>query len=145
MTTAPSVAYVDVAIGIVFSNGQILIARRGKGDAFADLWEFPGGKCERGEAPADCVRREMLEETTLTVEPVEALPVIEHRYPAVNVRLHPFVCRYVAGEAAAVSGVELRWVAPVELGTGFRFPDANAGLVRELAGRDFGEHRSRLL
>ncbi|HSI35010.1 MAG: (deoxy)nucleoside triphosphate pyrophosphohydrolase [Phycisphaerae bacterium] len=127
-----------MAIGVVFRAGQVLIARRAKGDAFADLWEFPGGKCEPGEAAADCVRRELLEETRLEVESVEALPVIEHHYPQVSVRLHPFVCRYVSGEAAAVSSVEVRWVLPAELGSGYGFPEANAGLLRELVRRDFG-------
>jgi mutator protein MutT len=124
---------VEVAIGIVISGGRALICRRkaDRADAFGGLWEFPGGKCEPGEAPEACVRRELWEELGIEVRPTTPLPVIEHTYPSVSVRLHPFVCRLESGEPRAISAAEWKWVSGPEL-AGHRFPEANEGLIRGL-------------
>jgi mutator protein MutT len=130
---------VAVAIGIVARGGRVLVCQRREdpGDAFGGMWEFPGGKCEPGETPEACVRRELREELGIEVAPTAALAVIEHRYPSVHVQLHPFVCRLESGEPTAISAAEARWVDRGELG-GYRFPEANASLLRELAGIDLG-------
>jgi mutator protein MutT len=131
---------VEVAIGIVARGGRVLVCRRREdgADAFAGLWEFPGGKCEPEETPETCVRRELREELGIEVTPTAKLAVIEHQYPTVHVRLHPFVCRLDAGEPSAMSAAEARWVGCDEL-SGYRFPEANAGLLKALAGIDLGD------
>jgi ADP-ribose pyrophosphatase YjhB (NUDIX family) len=40
------------------------------------LWGLPGGALEAGESPADCARRELLEETGLRAEPVRLTAVL---------------------------------------------------------------------
>jgi 8-oxo-dGTP diphosphatase len=121
-----------VAIGIVVRDGRILISRRRAGTAFADYWEFPGGKCEPSESPVDCVIRELLEELDIRVTPARALPAIEYTYPGALVTLYPFVCRLDAGDPRAISAAEFRWVMPDALGD-FRFSEANDGLLKKLA------------
>jgi mutator protein MutT len=120
-----------VAIGIVVKDDQILICRRRKGDSFGDYWEFPGGKCEAGETPAQCVVRELREELAIEVTPLIALEAIEHQYESGRVVLYPFICRHDCGDARAISAAEFQWVPRGVLGE-FRFPAANAGLIREL-------------
>lgn len=46
----------------IVRDGQVLAARRTSPPAAAGRWEFPGGKVEPGEAPADAVVRELHEE-----------------------------------------------------------------------------------
>jgi len=63
-----------VGIGvIVVKNHKVLFGKRlgahGAGD-----WAFPGGHLEFGETPADCARRELLEEAGLTATHVLAGP-----------------------------------------------------------------------
>ena len=124
---------VDVGIGIISHLGKVLICQRHNrsDDAFAGYWEFPGGKCEPGESPEECVRREVFEELGVQVTPVAPLSVIEHRYPTVHVRLYPFVCRLDDGEPRAISAAQWRWVGCNELAA-YRFPEANGGLLEEL-------------
>jgi mutator protein MutT len=136
MDEATGLKRVRVAIGIVVAGDQILICRRRANDSFGGFWEFPGGKCEAGETPEDCVRRELMEELAITVSPVRGLTSIEHRYPQSLVTLYPFLCRLDSGEPRPLSASEFRWVAPASLRE-FRFPLANAGLLKTLAATGF--------
>lgn len=122
---------VDVAIGIVTRGGKVLICRRRQTGHLAGYWEFPGGKCEPGEAPAACVLRELAEEVGVRATVLRALAEIEHEYPQVHVRLHPFICRLEAGEPQPLECDELVWAEAERLGE-FRFPEANGGLVAEI-------------
>jgi NADH pyrophosphatase NudC (nudix superfamily) len=53
-------------------RGRILLARRAF-DPGAGLWDLLGGFMDEGEEPLETLRRELLEETGLTVEPGEYL------------------------------------------------------------------------
>jgi 8-oxo-dGTP diphosphatase/A/G-specific adenine glycosylase len=133
MPAEQALKLVEVGLGIVVgSEGQILICRRRSNDSFGGYWEFPGGKIEAGESPAECVRRELREELDIAVTPVRALDVIEHEYPKARVRLHPFVCNHDAGEPMAISAAEFVWVSPPTLRQ-YRFPEGNRRLVQSLA------------
>jgi 8-oxo-dGTP diphosphatase len=121
----------DVAIGIVERDGKVLICRRKKDARFGGFWEFPGGKCEPDETPSDCLRRELLEEVGLMVEPIHAFTVIEHDYPKAAIRLHPFLCRVGSGVAAPLVADELRWVELDAL-SAHQFPPANDPLLAEI-------------
>jgi mutator protein MutT len=132
MESAKVTPYVQVAIGIVVgADGRVLICRRAEGGSFAGYWEFPGGKCEVGEAPAEAVRRELREELNIGVTPVKALARIEHQYPKGRVVLYPFVCRHESGMPVALCASEFCWVEGERLGE-YRFPEANSGLIEEL-------------
>ena len=62
----------EVSAGIVRrrQDGRVLACQRGAGKANAHLWEFPGGKRERGETAEDCLQRELKEELSLPVTDV---------------------------------------------------------------------------
>lgn len=47
---------------------------RRKGSHGAGGWHFPGGHLEYGEEPADCARREVLEETGLGIHDIRTGP-----------------------------------------------------------------------
>ena len=39
------------AVALVDADGRVLLAQRPAGKPMAGLWEFPGGKVDRGETP----------------------------------------------------------------------------------------------
>ena len=56
-----------VACALVDADRRVLIAQRPEGKTLAGLWEFPGGKVERGERPEQTLIRELHEEIGITV------------------------------------------------------------------------------
>ena len=122
---------VDVAIGLLYHEGRVLISRRLKEAHLGGLWEFPGGKCERGESSARCVIRELREELGVDVRPIHPFRSIEFTSATRNVRLHPWLCELTSGSPQALASLELRWVMPIDLSS-YEFPPANSPLIEEL-------------
>ncbi|MBA4018537.1 MAG: hypothetical protein C0483_15330 [Pirellula sp.] len=121
-----------IAVAVLEHRGKFLIGRRPEGVALAGLWEFPGGKVEAGETPAEAARREMREETGLDVFVGAPYPEIVQQYDHDRVHLHFFACALVDEHAPTPDGY--RWVAPGEL-SAYEFPRANEGLLALLATR----------
>jgi len=63
--TAREVVEARGAVGIVAldDEGRVLLVRQFRRPAGRELWEIPAGTLESGEAPVDCARRELAEET----------------------------------------------------------------------------------
>jgi mutator protein MutT len=121
---------VPIAIAVVEHEGQYLLQQRTSEQVLAGKWEFPGGKIEPGESPAEAAVRETLEETSLAVRGERTLLEVRHAYEHATVQLHFILCRPVKGSLPRES---TRWVAAAEL-SGYDFPAANMPLLKMLAG-----------
>ncbi|MBM3770751.1 MAG: 8-oxo-dGTP diphosphatase MutT [Acidimicrobiia bacterium] len=119
-----------VTAAIIESNGTFLVTRRPTGAHLEDCWEFPGGKCEPGEALATCLRRELHEELAIDAEIGDEVLVTTHEYADRQVILHFMECR-IAGQPNPQEGQEMRWVARAELAS-LRFPPADEELIQRL-------------
>lgn len=95
-------------------DGKVLVCKRGEGKSLAGLWEFPGGKLEAGETPAQALMREMREELAIEIEVREPRPSVDWRYGETSLRLHPYVCRIISGEPRPLEHAELRWCDVLE-------------------------------
>jgi 8-oxo-dGTP diphosphatase len=116
----PPQAEPAIAAGGVILDGQgrVLLVRRGRPPGMG-TWSLPGGRVEPGEAPAEAVVREVLEETSLRTRVVCSLGIVEvaaegyryaiHEHLLVAVNAPPLAPR--AGDDAC----EVRWVAFDEL------------------------------
>src|SRR5690348_10762520 len=62
-----SARIIEVAAGLVFRDGRLLITQRPAGTHLAGFWEFPGGKREPNETYEECLRRELWEELAIEV------------------------------------------------------------------------------
>lgn len=82
---------VDVSAGVIRrADGAFLLGQRAPGTFYPGYWEFPGGKVEAGESPADALIRELDEELGIRVREVWPWLVREHEYEHARVRLHFF-------------------------------------------------------
>jgi 8-oxo-dGTP diphosphatase len=115
-------------------DGSVLVAKRGGDQHLAGTWEFPGGKIEPDEEPAEAALRELREETGLTAPSAEPLLVFVHDYPDRRLRFHAFVVRSESGEVTLDRGREFSWMSPASL-DGLSMPDANRAILRALKWR----------
>jgi ADP-ribose pyrophosphatase YjhB (NUDIX family) len=122
--SAPAVSAV-----LLDDAGRVLLARRAF-EPDAGLWDTPGGFLEEGEEPRAGLRRELLEETGLDVEPTTFLGAYIDVYGqgprATNVLNLVWETRVLGGEMHAADDVsELRWFAanalPAEREYAFRW------------------------
>ena len=125
---------VEVAAGLIFRHGRLLITRRPCGTHLAGLWEFPGGKREPGETYEACLHRELKEELGIEVEPKELLDSISHTYPEKRVHLGFYRCSCEVGEPQAIGCEAIAWIGPEELGR-YAFPPADQQLLTLLRAR----------
>ena len=80
MTDRPN-KQILVALGLVEHNGKFLMLRRvSPNPEWHHRWNIPGGKAAPGEAPADAVRREVLEEAGIDIGPLELLGIHTHHW-----------------------------------------------------------------
>ena len=122
---------IEVAAGLVFHEGRLLITQRPATGHLADLWEFPGGKREPDESFEACLRRELQEELAIEVAVGMLLSEITHEYPEKTVRLQFFKCRWTGGKPRAVGCQDFRWITVGELDA-YSFPAADVRLLDQL-------------
>jgi mutator protein MutT len=119
-----------VLAAVVERDDRVLVTRRPPDAHLGGLWEFPGGKCELGEAHDVCLKREILEEIGVEATVGSELVVTEHAYPDRTVRVHFRRCT-LAGDPRAQLGQEMRWVTRAEL-VRLQFPEADRTLIEML-------------
>lgn len=124
------------AIALVDSDSRILIAQRPKGKSMAGLWEFPGGKVEKGELPEEALIRECDEELGIDISASCLAPFTfaSHCYDDFHLLMPLYLCRKWEGWPEGREGQELKWVRPMKLSQ-YEMPPADIPLVALL--RDF--------
>jgi ADP-ribose pyrophosphatase YjhB (NUDIX family) len=107
--------------GVVIHQGKVLLIRRAT-EPLKGEWSIPGGLVELGEKLLDAVKREVLEETGLVVEPGKVLELFDSIWKDAEGRcqyhyvLVDYLCRMTGGNLQAASDVsEARWVEEQEL------------------------------
>jgi 8-oxo-dGTP diphosphatase len=136
----PDAAAIPAGIGLIRRGDAFLIRRRPAGTVYAGYWEFPGGKCEPGETPAQATARECLEETGLRIVVGPLRRTVTYRYPHGLVALSFHECTTEDPDAEPDPATGFRWV-PIEHLAGLRFPEANEVILEELSREDRGRIR----
>src|SRR5882724_1341689 len=103
----------------IFRAREILLVRRARQPA-KGLYTLPGGRVEFGESLAEALKREVLEETGLTID-VAGLAGWREVLPNASGGGHfvilSFATRWVAGETALNDELDdARWLTPENLG-----------------------------
>lgn len=123
-----------VAVALTDADGRVLIAQRPADKEHGGLWEFPGGKVERGESPEAALVRELAEElgVTVAVDALDPLTFSSAGREGRHLLLLLYRCTVWRGEPRALDAAALRWVMPETL-AGFEMPPADVPFVSILA------------
>jgi len=122
---------IEVAAGLVFRSGKLLITQRYPNAHLGGLWEFPGGKRHPDETFEVCLQRELMEELGIEVAVGELVESIEYAYPEKTVLLKFFRCQWRRHEPQPLGCPAFRWITCEELDK-YEFPPADALLLKRL-------------
>ncbi len=138
-------ALTEVAVGIVQrDNGMVLLGERPAGKPWSGYWEFPGGKVEADEAPAQALKRELQEELGIVVTRFHPWVTRIYEYApqhdsagqlitsAKTVKLHFFIVVEWQGDPVGLENQLLSWQNPEKLTVGPMLP-ANSPILTALS------------
>lgn len=115
----------EIVTAAIRRDGKYLIGRRPSEGLLGGLWEFPGGKMEKGESHEQALTRECREELGLPVRVGGLIASVNHAYTHLRVTLNVYRCTIEGNkEPKARRHTELRWVTPEDFAQ-FAFPKAN--------------------
>ncbi|EKO1913175.1 (deoxy)nucleoside triphosphate pyrophosphohydrolase [Clostridium botulinum] len=96
-------------------NNEILCALRSTKMSLPNLWEFPGGKIEKGESLADAIVREIKEELDCTISFIDVFNENTHEYDKFIVNLTTVRCKLMNGQPIANEHDKLIWLSKENL------------------------------
>lgn len=108
-------AVVPVISDAAGDDPQLLLIRQYRYAVGGSLWEIPAGRLEPGEAPIDCARRELLEETGCRCETLEPLTWLWTTPGFTNEKIHLFVAKGITRGEPSREADEFMEVVPLRL------------------------------
>ncbi len=129
----PSAASIRVVAAVIERDGAYLITQRRASAVLPLLWEFPGGRVEDGETPAQALEREIRHRLGVGVEVGPLIGFVSHPYPGYLLELSLYQCRLVEGEPRPLAVETLRWVTSDQFER-FSFTPADTKSMASLLG-----------
>lgn len=71
---------IEVVGAAIIHDGKLLAMQRSEKMTLPGLWEFPGGKIEKGESEKEALIREIQEELALEIEVEENITTTAYEY-----------------------------------------------------------------
>ena len=100
--------------GIAWQSGRLFLARRKPGGVNSRLWEFPGGKVDTGESPAESLAREFSEELDVGIIVGELLATGSFRHGNTDFRLEAYRITLASTDFHLNEHEEVGWFTPEE-------------------------------
>ena len=127
---------VQVVAAILERDGKVLIGQRQPDQSHPLKWEFPGGKVEPGETPAQAVTRELEEELAIGQAAGSEITHYQFQYPGKDpIQLFFFRIESYSGEPRNLIFHEMRWTPVAELDS-FDFVEGDREFLRAFTGRN---------
>ena len=105
----------EVVAALIWKDKKFLICRRPAHKARGLMWEFVGGKVEKGESKEDALIRECKEELNIEISVGEEFSEVTHEYPDITVHLTLFNCTIESGTPQLIEHTAIKWITPGEI------------------------------
>ena len=105
----------EVVAALIWKNGSFMICRRPAHKARGLLWEFVGGKVEKGETKQQALVRECSEELAVKVAVGDVFTEVTHEYPDITVHLTLFNAEIAEGMPQLLEHCDIKWITPAEI------------------------------
>lgn len=122
---------VRVVAALIRNGKKFLICRRPAHKARGLLWEFVGGKVEKGETKEQALIRECREELDVTVKVGDVFTELIHEYPDITVDLTLFNAEIESGEIKLLEHSAIDWINPDEI-ENFEFCPADENILKKI-------------
>ena len=107
--------YVEVVAALIWDKARFLICQRPVNKARALLWEFVGGKVDKGESKEEALFRECREELAIDIAVDSVFTEVTHDYPDITIHLTLFNSRIVEGQLTLLEHNDMAWITPSEI------------------------------
>lgn len=104
-----------VVAALIRDGDRFMICQRPPHKARGLLWEFVGGKVEKGESDEAALIRECFEELGIEVAVDGLFMEVLHDYPDLLVRLVLYNARIAQGEPKLLEHCDIKWISPREI------------------------------
>ena len=122
---------IEVVAALIWQGDKFLICQRPKNKARALLWEFVGGKVEKGETKEEALIRECKEELDVSLSVGEEFMAVTHTYPDVTVNLTLFNATIKEGSPKKLEHNDIKWIKPQEIPL-YEFCPADVEILRKI-------------
>ena len=122
---------IDVVAALIWDGDKFMACQRPAHKARGLLWEFVGGKVEKGETKPEALIRECREELDVTVAVSDVFMELVHEYPDMTIRLTLFNAQIAEGTPKLLEHSEIRWITPAEI-DGMEFCPADEEILKRL-------------
>ncbi|MBO5773298.1 MAG: (deoxy)nucleoside triphosphate pyrophosphohydrolase [Clostridia bacterium] len=122
---------IEVVAALIWQGDKFLICQRPKNKARALLWEFVGGKVEKGETKEEALIRECKEELDVSLSVGEEFMAVTHTYPDVTVNLTLFNATIKEGSPKKLEHNDIKWITKEEIPF-YDFCPADVEILRKI-------------
>lgn len=106
---------VEVVAALIWNGEKFMICQRPANKKRGLLWEFVGGKVEKGESKEQALIRECKEELDIEIAVDGEFISVKHTYPDITINLTVFNSRIVSGKPTLLEHNDLKWITKNEI------------------------------
>ncbi len=101
---------VNVVAAIIKHQNKILIAQRGYSE-FKGMYEFPGGKIEKGETQSHALKRELKEEMNADIEVESFFYHVHYQYDHFILEMDCYLCHLNNNHIDLLEHTDYMWIS----------------------------------
>ena len=128
------IPHFNVVTAIIWRGETFYIQKRSEYNMLGGLWEFPGGKVEKGETLELALLRELKEECNFNARILKKATSIKHRYSHFSITMHCYYCEEKNDKIGSITNS--KWIKKNQINQ-YSFPKANHKIFNFLNKHDW--------